>query len=328
LGTLSFEWQDSEMNLLGQGPNLMVDSVGIYTLIVTDSETGCEQPSSVEVFPNSNAPSAVQLDAQDPDCVGDTNGFINILDVVGGDAPYMYAFNGGDYTNVGFISNLAPGTYPLSIEDVNGCTYEQDIVIDEPAPVTVGIISAQLDTLFELEMEYGDSTVMVTAQVGVPLSEVQSITWTPEYAVECQDQPCTTVLVQPEVTTDLVATIVTDDGCEAEARITLIVKKSKDVYFPTAFSPNGDGVNETFGPMFDASKIEEVESFIIADRWGEIVYTRQNLLPEDLDRFEDRFWDGRLRGQFMNPAVFVYYAKIKFKNGAEEEITGDVTLIR
>ena len=39
-------------------------------------------------------------------------------------------------------------------------------------------------------------------------------------------------------------------------------------------------------------------------------------------------WDGTHSGQLLNPGVFVYTAEIEYKDGVEEVVTGDVTVIK
>jgi len=39
-------------------------------------------------------------------------------------------------------------------------------------------------------------------------------------------------------------------------------------------------------------------------------------------------WDGKFRGEFMNPAVFVWYAEVRFNDGEVLLLKGDVTLMR
>jgi hypothetical protein len=39
-------------------------------------------------------------------------------------------------------------------------------------------------------------------------------------------------------------------------------------------------------------------------------------------------WDGTFREKPMNPGVFVFWAKVKFKDGSTQTIKGDVTIMR
>ncbi|MFT4665268.1 MAG: hypothetical protein ACI9XB_002223, partial [Gammaproteobacteria bacterium] len=40
----------------------------------------------------------------------------------------------------------------------------------------------------------------------------------------------------------------------------------------------------------------------------------------------DQGWDGRFRGDFLNPGVFIYYAEVLFKDGRIELLKGDVMI--
>ena len=39
-------------------------------------------------------------------------------------------------------------------------------------------------------------------------------------------------------------------------------------------------------------------------------------------------WDGKLNGKQLNPAVFIYMARVEFSDGKTEVFTGDIALMR
>ncbi len=91
----------------------------------------------------------------------------------------------------------------------------------------------------------------------------------------------------------------------------------KDILLPTAFTPNGDGLNDTYG-ISNPFVAGEILLFQIFDRWGNIVFETNN----SLDR-----WDGSYRGQPVNPGVFLY--RIRFRcQGVEDQLSGSVTVVR
>jgi hypothetical protein len=55
-----------------------------------------------------------------------------------------------------------------------------------------------------------------------------------------------------------------------------------------------------------------------------MVYSRQNLAPDD----ESAGWDGRLNGQLLDPAVFIYVATVEFLDGRVRMFRGNVVLMR
>jgi len=83
-----------------------------------------------------------------------------------------------------------------------------------------------------------------------------------------------------------------------------------EVYIPTAFSPNFDGLNDYFRPFSESGKIVAVEMEVF-NRWGGLLYKG------------DR-WDG----SELNPGVYVYVMTIQFDYGAIKQYAGSVTLLR
>ena len=88
------------------------------------------------------------------------------------------------------------------------------------------------------------------------------------------------------------------------------------IFLPNIFSPNGDGKNDIF--IVRGKGIKTI-NLTIYSRWGEKVFETEN---------PDVGWDGRFRGQDMNPAVFVYYVKATMVTNEIIEQKGNVTLVR
>ena len=95
------------------------------------------------------------------------------------------------------------------------------------------------------------------------------------------------------------------------------------IYIPTVFSPNGDGVNDTWR-IYSSDQKAELVSLSIFDRWGGIMYYCVDKLLND----SSVEWDGRMKGKEMESGVFVFVAFVKMNNGASRQIKGDITLIR
>jgi gliding motility-associated-like protein len=114
------------------------------------------------------------------------------------------------------------------------------------------------------------------------------------------------------------------DGCVATDSVKIIVDVLREVYFPTGFSPNGDGINDAFLPFASLTRVTQVQDFTIFDRWGETVFNGTNFLPNN----PANGWDGRLDGRPMNPAVFVYSAAVEFVDGRVVVFKGDFVLLR
>ncbi|NET39418.1 MAG: gliding motility-associated C-terminal domain-containing protein, partial [Cyanothece sp. SIO1E1] len=95
-------------------------------------------------------------------------------------------------------------------------------------------------------------------------------------------------------------------------------------YFaPNAFSPNGDGINDRL-EFFFKSDYEYTGELNIFDRWGNLVYTAQNVnFNNPID------WDGTYRGKALNSGVLVWvFRYISAKDNKTRMLSGDITLIR
>lgn len=90
-------------------------------------------------------------------------------------------------------------------------------------------------------------------------------------------------------------------------------------YIPNAFTPDGDGVNETFAPSGEGVDPDNY-SMQIFDRSGMLIYSTRN--PYD-------YWDGRNKnGQMCPEGVYVYIIRLLNLNGDDKEYTGSVTLVK
>ena len=70
--------------------------------------------------------------------------------------------------------------------------------------------------------------------------------------------------------------------------------------------------------------MEEIASFIVFDRWGNVVFSAEHFQVND----GTRAWDGSFKGEKLNPGVFAYQMIVKFRDGRSDVVYGDVTLVR
>ncbi len=101
--------------------------------------------------------------------------------------------------------------------------------------------------------------------------------------------------------------------------------KPYKMYVPNAFSPNDDGFNDEFR-FFPAenSNIGKIKSLHIFNRWGAIVFEKNEFQPDS----DMSLWDGRFNGKILDAGVFVWQAVLLLEDGSEEIASGDLTLVR
>ncbi len=92
------------------------------------------------------------------------------------------------------------------------------------------------------------------------------------------------------------------------------------ILFPTAFSPNGDGMNDQFKPALSASCPVSEYKMQVYNRWGQLLFISYRA---------DEGWDGTFNGQQAD--VGTYYYQLYMKTGVRDVATskkGDFVLIR
>nr|HMQ62709.1 gliding motility-associated C-terminal domain-containing protein [Flavilitoribacter sp.] len=65
-------------------------------------------------------------------------------------------------------------------------------------------------------------------------------------------------------------------------------------------------------------------SFRLFDRWGALIYQKNNFMPLP----DSPLWDGTFNGRPMQPGVFVWQLIAELHDGSEKVLAGDVLLIR
>jgi gliding motility-associated-like protein len=63
---------------------------------------------------------------------------------------------------------------------------------------------------------------------------------------------------------------ITNDGCSASASSSVLIRDDFGFYIPNSFTPNGDGINDVFLPIFTYSP--DAYEFCIVDRWGSCIW--------------------------------------------------------
>ncbi len=132
----------------------------------------------------------------------------------------------------------------------------------------------------------------------------------------------TTSVIQLPVnaTQQLSVTVTGSDGCvyAAETHVQVIGPDGAAVHVPNVFSPNGDGLNENFGPQLPDPG--SFIGFLVLDRWGEEVYATTSIL---------RPWYGLLNGAPVPDGTYFYIVRWMDRcSGERKEEHGHVTLLR
>ena len=108
-------------------------------------------------------------------------------------------------------------------------------------------------------------------------------------------------------------------GCVDSTKARVSVEVPYFFYIPNAFTPDGDGINETFAPSGEGVDPDQY-SMQIFDRSGVLIFSTRN--PYD-------YWDGRNKyGQMCPEGVYIFIIRLVNLNGDDKEYTGSVTLVK
>ncbi|MEZ4908461.1 MAG: gliding motility-associated C-terminal domain-containing protein [Saprospiraceae bacterium] len=301
-------------------PKVFYDSYGWKSVVLSvTSDKGCNayvvkdiwMEPCCEDLPENESINIVVDSIKNPTCYGDSDGFI-FISGIRGDPYYRYSINDTNFNYNPWFYNLPAGKYLLYIVDKKGC---RDSIYVDLTDDNIIIADAGPDKTIEL----GESTTLDGDYTSV-YNDV-SYYWTPNYnLVDSFDlRPTAT----PYKTTTYTLTVTQDStGCTDQDQMTVFIVKNRQVKIPNIFSPNGDGYNDWF-TAFNVKAAVEIEEMQIFDRWGELIYENKNIPLDDLQSG----WNGKFKGQTVNPGVYVYLFKIRFLDDEVLNFAGDITVL-
>jgi gliding motility-associated-like protein len=284
-------------------PSITVYSSGTYSVSVTDVCNPIDPDTDIQITVNPS-PTA---DFNAPvlfDCLPSTMLFVNNSSSA---AAYLWDFgNGGNSneTNPAYIYQF-PGVYDISLTvfDVNGCSNTKtinDYIQIFPAAEVSYSISPRVTTLLNSAVEFKNTTPNCLTQ-----------TWDLGAVGNFTDVKFThnfeSVGVYP-----VMLTVATENGCVETVTDSVIIEENYVIYIPNSFTPNGDGLNDSFIAIGGGIKDFKME---IYNRWGNLIYTTSSL---------DKPWDGVGHGQDN----YLWKVYLKDSKGTDREMIGSVTLLR
>jgi len=93
-------------------------------------------------------------------CHGDSSAVISVM-VEGGTQPYTYQWNTGHTASK--LGNLPQGNYTVTVEDAHGCTWTQQIAVQDPPPLEVELEVADITC-----HDAGDGQIQIIPSGGTP----------------------------------------------------------------------------------------------------------------------------------------------------------------
>jgi len=269
-------------------------SAGVYSVFVTDANG--RTTSGFEEISNSS-PLVIKTLVTNISCNGQANGSI-LAEVTGGSSgSYEFKWSRGDQTDI--LNNVAAGNYVVTVKDASNCIDSANVSLSEPEPL-------KIDTSF-LKMPWcelsTDGEIEISAYGGV---KAYSYHWS-----DGSTNPTISNLGPGNYT----VSVNDANMCSAEFSILLVSTQNKCIHIPSAFSPNGDGVNDHW-EISMLNKFYPQCVIQIIDRWGLVVFKSKGYAVP---------WDGTLNGRVL--PMDSYHYIIDFKDGSKI-ICSQVTIIK
>ena len=313
---LAYSWTTSDGSIITgeEQIDLLVGGVGTYTLNLVNQINGCESQESITVIDEGNVLVNSMIDIMSPPCEGESFGQINIAGVEGGTGELNYSIDGGaSFQDEGLFDGLPAGDYDVVIIDSIGCETTELITLDDGIAINLDLgqdTTIRLGETYTImpESNYDPSEVMVTWETNYPDYD----------CFNCWDNE-----VSPLNTTVYTVTIVDDFNCTVTDKITVQVDETVPVFIANIVDFQGP-IEEAM-VLFNAGPgVQMVESWMILDRWGSIIHSVKDFVPNDIQYA----WDGTSNGVDVLPGVYMYVADIVLVNGDQRTIAGDITVIR
>lgn len=209
-------------------------------------------------------------------------------------------YSGTGVNGQGMFNPALPGDYPIQYLFTTGagCT---DTAMQTVQVWPLPQVQAGPD---KTVVAGGGVTLAATA-----LGEGLQIQWSPANGLN--DATTLQPLASPETETIYTLTATTNRGCTASDDVKVFT--IPEVYIPNAFTPNGDGINDTWQvPYLESMPEAEVRVF---NRYGQEVYRAKGAA---------RGWNGKVGGKDQPTGAFVYLLKMK----GGKMLRGTVMLVR
>lgn len=256
----------------------------------------------------------VSITASDLDvCAGTEVTFTALPENTGSTKMYQWQLNGqnvGDNLPVYTNSKLSKG-------DKVSCL----LTTDNPNCPATAVVVSNVETINvrdvpQINFSPTELTIMKGQQVQLKASvkgNIASFEWKPSNALV---DPLTLTPLTKAITEETVYQLILTDvnGCAAIKKV--IVKVFNKLYIPSAFTPNGDGVNDIF--RIPPGTFIKLKQFSVYDRWGNKIFTT-------IDK--SKGWDGNFKGRLIDAGTYVYYLQ-GIDNNGEVLLKGTVLLVR
>ena len=312
-GTPNYTYNWMPGNLNGSAVTVSPVTTTTYTVTITDAN-GCTDTSAVTVTVN---PLPVVS------FTGPASGCVPLCVTLTNTTPNAVTSNwdfGDNSTGTGSPVNhcyTTPGVYgvTLVVTDANGCTNSlstPNMFQVYAYPDAQFNFGPQPTTILNPTMCFTDSSTGATSwtwNFGDPSDPTTSNVQSPCHTYPDTGQYCVQL------------NVVNANGCADSIIHCLVIGPDFTLYVPNAFTPNGDGMNETFFPKGEGIDEGKYKMWIF-DRWGNMIFYTE--------KWNSAGWDGHANDgkDIAQEDVYVWMIEIYDYLGKKHKYVGHVSLIK
>lgn len=296
-GPFSYSWNTVPMQNTQTATGL---ATGSY-IVTVNATKRCPATTTVII----TAPAALShgVTIVQPGCAVATG--TATISEMGGTGPYNYLWSPPVSTGPS-ASGLTPANYSVTVTDSKGCIDNINFAIATATPPNISIPNKKDATCF------GDSDGTATA-LATGGSTPYTYSWN---TVPAKNTATATNLKAGTYT----VTVTDNNGCMASTSTQITEPPNGscgDVYFPNAFTPDGNFKNDDFGPMGNVAAISDY-LLLVYNRYGELVFYTRNPFVR---------WNGLYKSKQLGGS-YVWVATFTYKGLFKREEKGSVMIIR
>ena len=219
----------------------------------------------------------------------------------------------GSSFKVGSETYTSSGTYTTTIPRAGKC--------DSIVTTTLKVLD------FELSLQDQEFSIIsgesITFKAIVTPTGSYTYSWKPETDLACAT--CAETIAKPLQSRQYTIYVNSTEGteCQQSKVINVAVRNCGIVLIPDAFSPNSDNNNDIF-MVYGSGCIKQIKLLKIFDRWGELLFLKENFQPSDAAYG----WDGTYKGLPADAGTYVYQVEVELNNLTTYQTSGSVLLIR
>ncbi|HEX6913818.1 MAG TPA: PKD domain-containing protein, partial [Chitinophagaceae bacterium] len=308
-GATGYKWQnDPSLTVMPEGLAVARPTERVVYYLTGTSEFGCKGSGSVTV--QVMQPFTVTVSQPDTMCAGQS-----VQLRAEGAAKYQW-YPDESLNNAGLSNPIAK---PLQTTDYIVIASDGLKCFSDTGHVRISVFPVP-------KFSIAETAITVPAGTDLPIhtsssEDVNNWKWYPSKGLSCDT--CPEPVLHGTENTTYTAVAGNNGGCTATDKLTVtVVCNGGNLFIPNTFSPNNDGMNDIFYPR--GKGVSTIRSMRIFNRWGDIVFEKNNFSAND----PDAGWNGMFKGSILTPDVFVYTVDVICENSTVFTLKGNVTLVR